>query len=103
MSGHICLKFIKVFANEHSQKTWVTVLECVVEGEQAKVLIGTSQLLWFVYGFGTVEQQINNVPNANNLYTLKNFKRNRRIHDFLTTRTIYTFAINPAMQLLSNQ
>ena len=79
------------------------VLGFVVRSGPTKVLIGTSQLLWFVWGFGTVEQQINKVQNTNNLYSLKNIKRNRRIHDFLTFYAINIFAIHPAMQLLSNQ
>ena len=50
-----------------------------------------------------MEQQINNVQNTNNLYALKNFKRNRHIHDFVAFFAIDIFAIYPAMQLLSNQ
>ena len=79
------------------------VLGFVVRSGPTKVLIGTSQLLWFVCGFGTVEQQINKVQNTNNLYSLKNIKRNPRIHDFLTFYAINIFAIYFAMQLLSNQ
>ena len=105
MGGHVCLKFVpvRICVKVYSGKTWVTVLGFVVRDGLTKVLIGTSQLLWFVYGFETVEQQINNVQNTNNLYALKNIKRNRRIHDFLTLYAIDIFAIYPAMQLLSYQ
>jgi len=101
----VCPSLNRVFfcVKVHSGKTWVTVLGFVVRDGLTKVLIGTSQLLWFVYGFETAEQQINNVQNTNNLYALKNIKRNRHIHDFVTFYAIDIFSIYPAMQLLSNQ